>query len=176
MKITKYLKPYSDCEIVHLVLTTKSAPYQYAEKTINKMQEGWSIFSQRSPFTKNVIAYVKILEINPDFKMGKFQVHYHVLLIVYNLDKFKDINFWQQQWKTALKIDYIPYIGINFQYSESENTAGKIISYSLKTGEFLRNFEIFREKFPQDFEVQLGYLFESIYRKRMISYSRNLRN
>ena len=158
-----------------LTLTTKNvADGEMLKDGLSEMTKAFNKLFKYKKVNKNLIGFMRNIEVtvNPDTEA--YNQHMHVLLCVENSyfknkDNYIAQKEWTELWKKALKINYDPVVDVraikpNRKGDSDIQAAVKETSkYSVKSSDFLtdnqkRNLEIVAD------------LEEGLYRKRMISY------
>lgn len=141
---------------------------------LSEMTKAFHRLFKYKKVAKNLIGFMRNIEVTVNPETESYNQHMHVLLCVENSYFKNKENYitqkeWTELWKKALKINYDPVVDIrpikpNKKGDSDIQAAVKETSkYSVKSADFLtdndkRNLEIVAD------------LEEGLYRKRMISY------
>lgn len=158
-----------------LTLTTKNvADGETLKDGLSEMTKAFHRLFKYKKVAKNLIGFMRNIEVTVNPETESYNQHMHVLLCVENSYFKNKENYisqkeWTELWKKALQINYDPVVDVraikpNKKGDSDIQAAVKETSkYSVKSADFLtdndkRNLEIVAD------------LEEGLYRKRMISY------
>ena len=158
-----------------LTLTTKNvADGETLKDGLSEMTKAFHRLFKYKKVAKNLIGFMRNIEVTVNSETEFYNQHMHVLLCVENSYFKNKENYitqkeWTELWKKALQINYNPVVDVraikpNKKGDSDIQAAVKETSkYSVKSADFLTDNEKRNLEIVADLELGL-------YRKRMISY------
>lgn len=158
-----------------LTLTTKNvADGETLKDGLSEMTKAFHRLFKYKKVAKNLIGFMRNIEVTVNSETEFYNQHMHVLLCVENSYFKNKENYitqkeWTELWKKALQINYDPVVDVraikpNKKGDSDIQAAVKETSkYSVKSADFLTDNEKRNLEIVADLE-------EGLYRKRMISY------
>ena len=119
----KMLEDHSTIRFIFVTFTIKNPKSEELENVINAMNEGFSIltaksrkFSCSAGFKKNMLGYMRAIEITYNKKEDNYHPHIHAIFAV-KANYFKGNNYikqsdWQTMWGECLGLDYDPIVHV----------------------------------------------------------------
>ena len=128
---------------VFATFTVKNCKVEGLRDTLKWMNGGWHKMSRRKGWP--ALGFVRTTEVTRNYETGEVHPHFHALLLVsgrYFKDDYKPHEWWVEQWKSALKIDYDPVVNIKAAkgrsgYGDAESAAVELLKYSVKPDDLL---------------------------------------
>lgn len=150
-----------------LTLTVKNVPGVELNGTLTSLTKSFDRLFKRAKVQKNIIGYLRSVEVTHNEITGEYHPHIHVLLMVrpsFFQSKKDYINQkeWGEMWSQSLKVDYIPMIDIRAVKEKGKGLRGAILETAkYPTKPF--KLEIENKQVVDD-------LYNGLYRKRQLGY------
>ncbi|EYO39992.1 replication initiation protein [Staphylococcus aureus DAR3891] len=148
------------------------------ERSLKHLTESFRRLFKYKKVSKNLIGFMRSTEVTVNKNDGSYNQHMHVLLCVENAYFRKKKYITQTElvdlWQQALKVNYRPVVNIkaikpNQKGDKDIQAAIKETSkYSVKSSDFLTDDDEKNQEIISDLE-------KGLYRKRMLSYGRLLK-
>lgn len=122
-----------------LTLTVKNVHPDNLKETLKQMSKGWHRMTSRVSWP--ALGFIRSTEITRNKKTNEAHPHFHALLFVpagYFAGKnYKKKEWWANEWKTAMNLDYEPIVDIRTakpkgDKTEAESVAVEVLKYSVK--------------------------------------------
>ena len=150
-----------------LTLTVKNVEGDKLSDTLSQLTQAFNRLFKYKKVQKNLIAYLRSIEVTHNENENTYHPHIHVLLMVkssYFKTKNDYINQeeWGDLWSKSLKVDYIPIVDIRKVKSQGKGLKGAILEtakYPMKPIEFyVKNAQVVDD------------LYNGLYRKRQLGF------
>ena len=120
-----------------LTLTVKNVPGSELNRTLTSLTKSFDRLFKRAKVQKNLIGYLRSVEVTHNEENNTYHPHIHVLLMVRpsyfnSKDNYITHEEWGQLWSRSLKVDYIPMVDIR-----SVKEKGKDFSSFLTSSSFV---------------------------------------
>lgn len=146
--VEKMTTDRADLRFIFLTLTVENPEGQDLSATIDAMNEGFTLLTNRSKtlaatkaVKKNILGWFKSLEITYNAKTNKYHPHFHVVLAVpdsYFTRGFLTTAKWVKLWRACMKLDYDPIVHVQAADMTDKGAVCEITKYATK-GEYLIN-------------------------------------
>lgn len=150
-----------------LTLTVKNVPGEELGDTISQLTKSFDRLFKRAKVKKNLIGFLRSIEVTHNEKENTYHPHIHVLMMVkssYFKTKLDYISQeeWGQMWSQSLKVDYVPMVDVRAVKEQGKGLKGAILEtakYPTKPIELdLKNAQVVDD------------LYNGLYRKRQLGY------
>lgn len=151
---------------IFLTLTIKNVSGSELKDTISKITQAFNRLFKYKKVQKNLIGYLRSVEVTRNENADSYHPHVHVLLMVKS-NYFKGGEYisqeeWGKLWSKALKVDYIPMVDIRAVKETGKGLKGAILEtakYPMKP----IDIDLDKKQVVED-------LYQGLYRKRQIGY------
>lgn len=151
-----------------LTLTVKNIPGDELKNTLTKMSEGFNRLFKYKRVQKNLLGYLRSVEVTYNEQEKNYHPHIHVLLFVRpNYFNGRGDNYisqveWGELWAKSLKSDYVPMVDIRAVKPTGKGLKGAI----LETAKYPTK--------PMDLNLNHAHvvddLYKGLHRKRQLGY------
>lgn len=151
-----------------LTLTVKNIPGDELKNTLTKMSEGFNRLFKYKRVQKNLLGYLRSVEVTYNEQEKNYHPHIHVLLFVRpNYFSGRGDNYisqaeWGELWAKSLKSDYVPMVDIRAVKPTGKGLKGAI----LETAKYPTK--------PMDLNLNHAHvvddLYKGLHRKRQLGY------
>lgn len=150
-----------------LTLTVKNVEGEDLKDTLSQMTQGFNRLFKYKKVQKNLIGYLRAVEVTHNENSEDYHPHIHVLLMVRptyfkNKDNYLTQKEWGQLWAKAIKTDYVPMVDIRAVKSQGKGLKGAI----LETAKYPTK--------PIKLDIQnaqvVDDLYKGLYRKRQLGF------
>lgn len=150
-----------------LTLTVKNIPGDELKDTLSKMSEAFNRLFKYKKVQKNLLGYLRSVEVTYNEQEKNYHPHIHVLLFVKSSYFKSKENYisqveWGELWAKSLKSDYVPIVDIRTVKSTGKGLKGAILEtakYPIK---------------PMDLNLSHAHvvddLYKGLHRKRQLGY------
>lgn len=157
-----------------LTLTIKNVEGKDLEETMKSLTKAFDRLFRRAKVKKNLLGYLRSLEITLNEETGLYHPHLHILIFVKssyftgNEDNYISQKEWSEMWQQSAKLDYLPIVDVRAVKSK-KNQLNQEIGLKkaiLETAKYPTkpiNFD------RENLEV-IDNLAKALYRKRQIGY------
>ena len=178
--IDKSIQEYPKARFLFLTLTIKNMSSDKLRDDISEMSKGFNRLFKYKKVDKNIIGFVRSLEVTRNHDTEEYHPHFHVLLMVKptyfkNSENYIPQTEWIELWKKAMQLDYDPVVNIKVV----KNTEDKEITKAVKeTAKYpIKPFDVDTDKDGQELseETKLRITDEimiGLYRKRQIGFGK----
>ncbi|MEK0111613.1 protein rep [Streptococcus suis] len=165
--IDEAIKQQPKGRFLFLTLTVKNVPGELLNDTISQLTKSFDRLFKRAKVMKNLIAYLRSVEVTHNELTNTYHPHIHVLLMVrpsYFQSKNDYITQleWSDLWANSLKIDYTPVVDIRPIKSTDKGLKGAI----LETAKYPTK----PIQLTLDNASVVEYLYKGLYRKRQLGF------
>lgn len=150
-----------------LTLTVKNVPGDELNGTISQLTKSFDRLFKRAKVMKNLIGYLRSVEVTHNEKENTYHPHIHVLIMVkssYFAGKNNYISQeeWGDMWSQSLKVDYIPMVDIRSVKETGKGLKGAILETAKYPTKPIK-LDIENKQVVDD-------LYNGLYRKRQLGY------
>ena len=150
-----------------LTLTVKNVPGSELNRTLTSLTKSFDRLFKRAKVQKNLIGYLRSVEVTHNEENNTYHPHIHVLMMVKTSYFAGKLNYisqeeWGQLWSQSLKVDYIPMVDIRSVKEKGKGLKGAI----LETAKYPTK--------PIKLDIEnkqvVDVLYNGLYRKRQFGY------
>lgn len=165
--VDEAIKRESKGRFLFLTLTVKNVPGEKLNETLSQLTKAFDRLFRRAKIKKNLIGFLRSVEVTYNEKEDMYHPHIHVLMMVKSSYFAGKKNYvsqedWGEMWSKSLKVDYVPMIDIRTVKDKGKGLKGAILEtakYPTKPINFnLENLQVVDD------------LYKGLYRKRQIGY------
>lgn len=137
------LKEKPATRFLFLTLTVKNVAGERLSETIDAMNRAFRyLFAEGQTFApaaevkKNLLGYLRAMEVTYNGKIGQYHPHLHILLAVkpaYFSRDYVPQSRWREIWQKAMKLDYEPLVNVKAIKQVSAKTIAEVAKYPTKT-------------------------------------------
>lgn len=189
--LDKALEQYPKARFLFLTLTVENVPAEALSEAIKDLNKSFDRLFRRKNVKKNMIGYVRSLEVTYNDKRNDYHPHIHVLLMVkpsyfsgYG-DNYISQADWTRMWEESAKLDYTPVVNIKAVKEKvvredlhDDFSEDGIMKAVLETAKYpVKPFELERDKHGKVIErseeklTQItGELLDGLYKKRQLGF------
>lgn len=189
--LDKALEQYPKARFLFLTLTVENVPAEALSEAIKDLNKSFDRLFRRKNVKKNMIGYVRSLEVTYNDKRSDYHPHIHVLLMVkpsyfsgYG-DNYISQADWTRMWEESAKLDYTPVVNIKAVKEKvvredlhDDFSEDGIMKAVLETAKYpVKPFELERDKHGKVIErseeklTQItGELLDGLYKKRQLGF------
>lgn len=166
--VEQAIKEYPKGRFLFLTLTVKNVEGDKLKSTISELTEAFRRLMMYKKVKRNLLGYLRSIEVTYNEKEDTYHPHIHVLLMVKpNYFSGRGANYlsqkeWAELWAKSLKIFYDPIVNIKAVKETGKGLKGAILEtakYPMKPIEF----EMENQQVVDD-------LYKGLFRKRQIGY------
>lgn len=175
--ITEAMKQYPKGRFIFLTLTVKNVNGDRINQEISQISEGFRRLMLYKKVDKNVIGYLRALEVTYSTNRDDYHPHLHVLLFVSssyftgNGNNYISQDEWTSLWKKAMKLDYTPVVNVKaVKATEKYDLKGAI----LETAKYpVKPFDLLNDDFSAETKDMItDDLTKGLHRKRQIGFGK----
>lgn len=175
--ITEAIKRHEKGRFLFLTLTVKNVNGDSINQEISQISEGFNRLMKYKKVDKNVIGYLRALEVTYSTRRDDYHPHLHVLLFVSsNYFRGDGNNYisqdeWTKLWQKAMKLDYTPVVNIKaVKSTEKYDLKGAI----LETAKYpVKPFDLLNDDFSEETKDTItDDLTKGLHRKRQIGFGK----
>jgi len=175
--ITEAIKQYPKGRFIFLTLTVKNVNGDFIKQEITQISEGFRRLMLYKKVDKNVIGYLRALEITYSTNRDDYHPHLHVLLFVSssyftgNGNNYISQDEWTSLWKKAMKLDYTPVVNVKaVKATEKYDLKGAI----LETAKYpVKPLDLLNDDFSAETKDMItDDLTKGLHRKRQIGFGK----
>lgn len=150
-----------------LTLTVKNIKGNKLSDTLSELTKSFDRLFRRAKIKKNMIGYLRSVEITHNTKDNTYHPHIHVLLMVKSSYFSGKSNYisqkdWGDMWSQSLKVDYVPLVDIRLVKEKGKGLKGAILETAKYPTKPIK-LDIENKQVVDD-------LYKSLYRKRQLGY------
>lgn len=188
--IDKALEQYPNGRFLFLTLTVKNVPGRDLSQAIIDLNKSFHRLFRRKKVTKNMLGFVRSLEVTYNDERDDYHPHIHVLIMVKSTyfkgsENYIEQPNWTDMWQQSAKIDYTPIVNIKpikekVARDDLKNDFSEdgILKAVLETAKYpVKPFEIEKDKngkIIKRSEEKLteitGDLMDGLYKKRQLGF------
>ena len=175
--ITEAMKQYPKGRFIFLTLTVKNVNGDCINKEISQISEGFRRLMLYKKVDKNVIGYLRALEVTYSTNRDDYHPHLHVLLFVSSNyfkgdgDNYISQDEWTKLWQKAMKLDYVPVVNVKaVKATEKYDLKGAI----LETAKYpVKPLDLLNDDFSEETKDMItDDLTKGLHRKRQIGFGK----
>ncbi|HEP2488375.1 TPA: protein rep [Streptococcus pyogenes] len=164
--VDEAIKRESKGRFLFLTLTVKNVPGSDLNKTLSSLTQSFDRLFRRAKVKKNLIGYLRSVEVTHNELTNEYHPHIHVLLML-KISYFKGGNYitqkeWGEMWSQSLKVDYVPMIDIRAVKEKGKGLKGAILETAKYPTKPIK-LEMENKQIVDD-------LYNGLYRKRQLGY------
>lgn len=151
-----------------LTLTVKNVPGTELNRTLTSLTKSFDRLFKRAKVQKNLIGYLRSVEVTHNEESNTYHPHIHVLLMVKTSyfsgsgNNYISQKEWGDMWSQSLQVDYIPLVDIRSVKEKGKGLKGAI----LETAKYPTK--------PIKLDIEnkqvVDVLYNGLYRKRQFGY------
>lgn len=150
-----------------LTLTVKNVPGAKLNDTISQLTKSFDRLFKRTKVQKNLIGFLRSVEVTHNEEEDTYHPHIHVLLMVkssYFKSKSDYISQeeWGDMWSQSLKVDYVPMVDIRAVKETGKGLKGAILETAKYPTKPIK-LDVENKQVVDD-------LYNGLYRKRQLGY------
>lgn len=150
-----------------LTLTVKNVPGDELNETISQLAKSFDRLFKRAKVMKNLIGYLRSVEVTHNELTNTYHPHIHVLLMVrpaYFQSKNDYISQveWSELWANSLKVSYVPMVDIRAVKEAGKGLKGAILETAKYPTKPIK-LDVENKQVVDD-------LYNGLYRKRQLGY------
>lgn len=165
--VDEAIKEQPKGRFLFLTLTVKNVPGIELNDTISSLTKSFDRLFKRAKVQKNLIGYLRSVEVTYNEKENTYHPHIHVLIMVKSSYFAGKANYisqkeWGDMWSQSLKVDYVPMVDIRSVKEKGKGLKGAILEtakYPVKPIEL----DVENKQVVED-------LYKGLYRKRQLGY------
>ena len=137
------LKEKLATRFLFLTLTVKNVTGERLSETIDAMNKAFRyLFAEGQNFApaavvkKNLLGYLRAMEVTYNSKSREYHPHLHILLAVkpaYFSRDYVAQSQWREMWRKAMKLDYEPMVNVKAIKQVSAKVIAEVAKYPTKT-------------------------------------------
>lgn len=164
--VDEAIKQEQKGRFLFLTLTVKNVPGSELNRTLTSLTKSFDRLFKRAKVQKNLIGYLRSVEVTYNDEEDTYHPHLHVLLMV-KTSYFKGGNYisqeeWSQLWSQSLKVDYIPLVDIRSVKQKGKGLKGAILETAKYPTKPIK-LDIENKQVVDD-------LYNGLYKKRQLGY------
>ena len=175
--ITEAMKKYPKGRFIFLTLTVKNVNGDCINQEISQISEGFRRLMLYKKVDKNVLGYLRALEVTYSTNRDDYHPHLHVLLFVSssyftgNGNNYISQDEWTRLWQKAMKLDYVPVVNVKaVKATEKYDLKGAI----LETAKYpVKPLDLLNDDFAEETKDMItDDLTKGLHRKRQIGFGK----
>lgn len=165
--VNEAMKQAPKGRFLFLTLTVKNVPGPELNGTLTQLTKSFDRLFKRKKVQKNLLGYLRSIEVTYNDEKEDYHPHIHVLLFVKssyfkNSDNYISQEEWSELWAKSLKVDYLPMVDVRAVKDQGKGLYGAI----LETAKYpMKPFELSVEN-----AQVVDDLYNGLYRKRQLGY------
>lgn len=188
--IDKALEMYPTGRFLFLTLTIKNVSASALSEAIKEMNKSFDRLFRRAKVKKNMLGFIRALEVTYNDKRNDYHPHIHVLFMVKSTYFRDSENYisqeeWTKYWEESANLDYTPMVNIKAVKEKvarddlhNDFSEDGILKAVLETAKYpVKPFEVEYDKNGDKLErseeklTQItGELLEGLYKKRQLGF------
>lgn len=150
-----------------LTLTVKNVEGENLNSTISQLTQSFDRLFRRAKVKKNLIGYLRSVEVTYNEEERTYHPHIHVLMMVktsYFSGKNNYISqkLWGDMWSQSLKVDYVPRVDVRTVKETGKRLKGAIVETA--------KYPTKPIKLDVENKQVVEALYNGLYRKRQLGY------
>lgn len=165
--VNEAIKQVPKGRFLFLTLTIKNVLGSDLNGALTQLTKSFDRLFKRKKVQKNLLGYLRSIEVTYNEEKKDYHPHIHVLLFVKssyfkNSDNYLSQEEWSVLWKQSLKVDYTPMVDIRLVKDRGKGLHGAI----LETAKYpTKPFKLSLEN-----AQVVDDLYNGLYRKRQLGY------
>lgn len=188
--IDKALEQYPTGRFLFLTLTIKNVSGYALSEAIKEMNKSFDRLFRRKKVKKNMLGFIRALEVTYSDKNGNYHPHIHVLLMVKptyfkGKENYISQSEWTEMWEQSANLDYTPVVNIKAVKErvarddlKNDFSEDGIMKAVLETAKYpVKPFEVEHDKNGKKIERSeeklteiTGDLMDGLYKKRQLGF------
>lgn len=165
--VDEVIKQKPKARFLFLTLTVKNVEGEALNSTISQLTKSFDRLFRRAKVKKNLIGYLRSVEVTHNDKTDTYHPHIHVLMMVKSVyfkgkDNYISQKEWGEMWSQSLRVDYIPLVDVRAVKETGKGLKGAI----LETAKYPTK----PIKLDIDNKQVVDDLYNGLYRKRQLGY------
>lgn len=165
--VDEAIKQQPKGRFLFLTLTVKNVKGKKLNETISQLTQSFDRLFRRAKVQKNLIGYLRSVEVTHNEEEDTYHPHIHVLMMVkssYFKTKLDYITQeeWGNLWSQSLKVDYVPMVDIRAVKETGKGLKGAILETA--------KYPIKPIKLDVENKQVVDDLYNGLYRKRQLGY------
>lgn len=165
--VDEAIKQQPKGRFLFLTLTVKNVEGKKLNETISQLTQSFDRLFRRAKVQKNLIGYLRSVEVTHNEEEDTYHPHIHVLMMVkssYFKTKLDYITQeeWGNLWSQSLKVDYVPMVDIRAVKETGKGLKGAILETA--------KYPIKPIKLDVENKQVVDDLYNGLYRKRQLGY------
>lgn len=165
--VDEAIKQKLKARFLFLTLTVKNVEGEALNSTISQLTKSFDRLFRRAKVKKNLIGYLRSVEVTHNDKTDTYHPHIHVLMMVKSVyfkgkDNYISQKEWGEMWSQSLRVDYIPLVDVRAVKETGKGLKGAI----LETAKYPTK----PIKLDIDNKQVVDDLYNGLYRKRQLGY------
>lgn len=165
--VDEAIKKEPKARFLFLTLTVRNVAGEALNKTLSQLAQAFNRLFKYKKVQKNMLGYLRSVEVTYNEKIKTYHPHIHVLLMVKSTyfagkDNYISQEEWWHLWAKSLKVDYLPIVDIRIVKDSGKGIDGAILEtakYPFKP----MNFDVTDKQVVDD-------LHQGLYRKRQLGF------
>ena len=168
------LKDKASTRFLFLTLTVKNVTGEHLSSTIDSINKAFQYlflegqtFALAAPVKKNLLGYLRAVEVTYNSSRDDYHPHLHVLLAVkpayFSRDYFSQ-DRWRTMWQKAMKLDYAPMVNVKAVKNVSPKVIAEVAKYPTKIE------SVAQLKDEEQAAVALTILHKSLKGRRLVTF------
>ena len=165
--VDEAIKEQPKGRFLFLTLTVKNVPGIELNNTISQLTQSFDRLFRRAKVKKNLIGYLRSVEVTHNEDDKTYHPHIHVLLMVIpsyfnSKDNYITHEEWGEMWSQSLKVDYVPMVDIRTVKETGKGLRGAVLETAKYPTKPIK-LDVENKQVVDD-------LYNGLYRKRQLGY------
>ena len=165
--VNEAIKQEPKGRFLFLTLTVKNVPRGELNDTISQLTQSFDRLFRRAKVKKNLIGFLRSVEVTHNKKENTYHPHIHVLMMVKSSYFARKSNYisqkdWGDMWSQSLKVDYVPMVDIRAVKETGKGLKGAILETA--------KYPVKPIKLDIENKQVVDDLYNGLYRKRQLGY------
>lgn len=165
--VDEAIKQEPNARFLFLTLTVRNVDGEDLNATLSQMTQAFNRLFKYKKVQKNMLGFLRSVEVTYNEKEKTYHPHIHVLLMVKSSyfsgkDNYISQKEWGEMWSKSLKVDYYPIVDIRVvkqSYQGIEKAIVETAKYPVKP----MNLDVTDKQVVDD-------LYHGLYRKRQLGF------
>lgn len=122
--IDKALEDYPKARFIFLTLTVKNVQGDSLSESISDLSKAFDRLFRRAKVGKQLLGYLRSLEVTYNEKNNTYHPHIHVLMMVkstyFNKGYYIKQDEWSSMWQESCRLDYTPVVDVRVVKTDSQ--------------------------------------------------------
>ena len=164
--VDEAIKQEPKARFIFLTLTVKNVAGNDLNQTLSSLTQSFDRLFRRAKVKKNLIGYLRSVEVTHNELTNEYHPHIHVLLML-KTSYFKGGNYisqeeWGDMWSQSLKVDYVPMVDVRAVKEKGKGLRGAVLETAKYPTKPIK-LDIENKQVVDD-------LYNGLYRKRQLGY------